>query len=174
VISLTIVQPDYPPPAFPMAPREVPITALIFHHSDGSPTQSPLDIDQEHRGEGWAMIGYDLVIPLDGSFVAGRPEGVIPSAALGMNYDSIDVCILGDFQPGTDGFEASVPAAQLRAAKEIALYYHQKYPTISQTIGHRDVAVELSCPNDATACPGQVFEDCLGEIRNFVASRLGK
>ena len=175
MIALTFIQPDYPPPALEMATRPPSdVIALIFHHSYGAGNQSVLAIDQEHRGEGWAMIGYHKIIDANGVIYNGRPDLDIPAAAEGMNEDSIDVCLLGDFEPGTFGFVPSVPAAQLNAAKQVALYYHQKFPTIKETIGHRDVSKLIDCPSDATLCPGDVLEAKLGEIKDYVASRLGK
>lgn len=173
---MNIVSVAYPPPAFEMTPRELSqITTLIIHHSDGALDQTPLDIDAEHRAEGWAMIGYNWVIEPDGTVYEGRPTNVVPSAAYGDNTPSVDVCLIGDFEPGTAGFQSSVPAAQFQSLKDLAVEVHQHYPTIAQTIGHRDVASLY--PNDpgdySTACPGEVLYDLIPSIRAYVAAKLG-
>jgi hypothetical protein len=55
---MNIVHPAYPPPAFAMTPRLLSVISdFILHHSDGPSDQTPLEIDAEHRAEGWAMIG---------------------------------------------------------------------------------------------------------------------
>lgn len=173
---LTIKSPDYPPPAFEMTPRDLSqITTLIIHHSDGSPDQTPLEIDQEHRAEGWACIGYNFVISGDGTVYEGRPTNVVPSAAYGYNTPSINVCLLGDFQPGTEGFQSSVPEPQLQALKDLSVMLHQHYPGISRTIGHRDVAILFypQNPGDySTACPGDILELQLAAVRAYTLAHV--
>jgi hypothetical protein len=175
---MTIVQPNYPAPAFPMTPRDVTdIVTLVIHHSDGAPDQSPLDVDAEHRAEGWAMIGYNFFIGGDGTVYRGRPTNVVPSAAYGYNTPSVDVCLAGDFEPGTSGFQAEVPPVQLQSLKDLSVLLHQHYPTISLTIGHGDVAT-MFYPNDtadySTACPGSVLEALIPSIRSYTAGKLNK
>lgn len=173
-MSIVTKQPDYPPPAFAMTPRDLSaITYEIIHHSDGPPDQDPLAIDQEHRAEGWAMIGYDYVIAGDGTIYKGRPDDVVPAAAEGLNTPSVDVCLLGDFEPGTPGFQSTVPPVQLQALKDLSVYLHQRYPTIDRTIGHRDVAGIVGDSSDATACPGDVLYALLPEVKNYVSGKLG-
>lgn len=175
-MSIQILNANLPPPEFPMASRSLSdITDLIVHHSDGSPDQTPQDIDAEHRAQGWAMCGYNFILTQDGRIWQCRPNDVVPSAAYGRNAQSVDVCLLGDFQPGTEGAESSVPSAQLASLEALALYLHQQYPSIVRTIGHRDVAT-LFYPSDpgdySTACPGQVLEDQLPTIKAYVLARL--
>lgn len=172
---MIIIPVNYPPPLGPMTPRANPPTALIYHHSDGSPTQTPLEIDAEHRAENppFMMIGYQLVIGPDGKVYRGRPDDVWPAAAEGYNEQSVDVCLLGDFQPDTPLFQSTVPVAQFEAAVQVCIYYHNLYPTINRTMGHRDVAPLIGVPGDATDCPGQILYDRIPEIiaryRQYVA-----
>ena len=172
---MNIVAPNYPAPAFAMAPRDLAIvTDLIYHHSDGPQDQDPLAIDQEHRNEGWAMVGYDFLISGNGTIYSGRPLYVVPSAAYGRNSVSIDVCLLGAYQPGTPEYNGPPPATQVQAAKDLSVYLHQRYPQIVRTIGHRDVASFF--PGDpgaySTACPGSEGEALLPEIRAFTLSKI--
>lgn len=172
---MTIEQPTYPAFGY-MAPRSLSqITDLIVHHSDGPSDQSPLEIDQEHRNEGWAGIGYNYLINGSGTVFKGRPDDVVPSAAYGRNTPSVNVCLLGDFEPGTEGFESSVPEAQLQALKDLSVYLHQLYPSIVRTIGHRDVAT-IFYPNDpgdySTACPGQVLENDLAAVKSYTLDKI--
>lgn len=172
---MKIVSVNYPPPAFAMTPRDVSqITFEIVHHSVGPPDQDPLAIDQEHRNEGWAMCGYSFMISGDGTVYQGRPSNVVPAAAQDLNTPSIDVCLLGDFEPGTDGFESSVPQAQWQALCDLSVELHQHYPTIEHTIGHRDVSGIVGDPSVSTACPGQILYDKLPELKAYISSKLAK
>ncbi len=173
---MTIVHPDYPAWAGSPAYRdESSISDFIVHHSDGSPDQTPLEIDHEHRAEGWCGIGYTWVIGKDGTVYQGRPVGMVPSAAYGRNEQSVDVCLLGDFQPGTAGYVGAPTVAQVQSLKELSVYAHQKIPTLERIIGHRDVAT-LFYPSDpgdyATACPGDALEALLAEVRAYTAAQL--
>jgi hypothetical protein len=172
---LNLQQANLPPPAFPMTPRSISdITDFIVHHSDGPPTQTPQEIDAEHRAEGWAMCGYNFIIAQDGVVWQCRPLDVVPSAAYGRNTQSVDVCLLGDFQPDTAGFTGEVPEVQLNAVKALRAYLQETIPSICRTIGHRDVAT-LYYPNDtadyATACPGNNAEKLLPQIRAAVNAK---
>jgi N-acetylmuramoyl-L-alanine amidase len=172
---VNIVQPNYPAPAFAMTPRDVSQVAYeIIHHSDGAPDQSPLDIDAEHRAEGWSMVGYSFMISGDGTVYKGRPDNVVPAAAQDLNTASVDICLLGDFEPGTDGFQSEVPAAQLQALKDLSVYVHQRFPTIERTIGHRDVSGIVGDPSVSTACPGDVLYDLIPSIKAYVGAKLNK
>ena len=169
---------NYPAPKFEMTSRSIAdVTDLIVHHSDGPQDQSPLAIDAEHRAENppFAMIGYNFVIAGDGTVYEGRPVGFVPSAAFGRNSVSIDVCLLGDYQPGTPGYNGQVPTAQLQALKDLSVAIHRQYPSIVRTIGHRDVASFY--PEDerylyATACPGDTLYAYLPEVRKYTAAKI--
>jgi hypothetical protein len=169
---VNIIPVNYPTPG-DMAPRDISlITDLIIHHSDGSPNQTPLEIDQEHRGNGWSMIGYNYVVGPSGQIWKGRPDEYVPAAAEGDNTNSVDVCLLGDFQPGTEGYISPIPTAQLQALRDLAVYLHQKYKTIERTIGHRDVSVLKNEPENATACPGDELYAQLEGIRAYAHAHV--
>jgi N-acetylmuramoyl-L-alanine amidase len=164
---MTILHPIYAPHV-PLTERSLSlVTDFIVHHSDGPLTQGPLDIDREHRYEGWIMIGYHYLITPDGKVYEGRPIAAIPAAAYGRNLQSVDVCLVGDFQPGTPLFTHPTDV-QVASLKELRQYVQQLVPTIERTIGHRDVAPDFY-PQDegnyATACPGDALEALLPEIR---------
>ena len=70
-MPIQINDPHLPAPSLTMTPRDLSaVTYLIIHHTDGAPDQTVPQIDQEHRNEGWAMIGYNYVV--DGAGSAGR------------------------------------------------------------------------------------------------------
>lgn len=168
---VTIIPVQYPAPALAMAVRSLSeINSLVIHHTAGPVDQMPLDIDAEHRAEGWAMIGYNFVIPADGKIYAGRPWGFVPSAAYGWNTPSVNVVLCGNFQTGDPGYTGAPTAAQVQSLKDLAVYLHQQFPGIVRTIGHGDVAT-LFYPNDtadySTACPGTELEALIPAVKAY-------
>lgn len=175
---MIIKQPEYPAPANAMTPRlRGSISELIIHHTAGPAHQGPLEIDAEHRARGFAMIGYNYVIDYDGTVFAGRPLLDVPAAAYGRNATSVDVALTGNFQSDDHGFTGPPTQPQIAALEALALFLHQQLPTITRTIGHRDVA-PLFYPNDqgdyATACPGDLLYAQLPAIKAAVHSALPK
>lgn len=172
-IQIKIVQPDYPAWAGTPAYRDPSVVKdLIFHHGDDDWNTSPLAIDAQHRSQGWDGIGYHFVITKDGTIYRGRPINMIPAAAEGDNYASIDVCWCGDFQPGTEGYDGTPSPEQIASAKTLSVYLHQTVPTIQRIGGHRDVSYWVGCPGDATACPGDSAYALLPAIRSYTAAQL--
>jgi hypothetical protein len=171
---MNITHVDYPAPAFAMSPRPSAITDLIYHHEAGSLTETPLQIDMQHRGEGWAMIGYNYIIGTDGTVYDGRPLDVIPSAAYGRNSQSVNVSLVGNFELNDPGYTGPPTAAQIQACIDLGVYLHQQIPSIERTIGHRDVATLFygGDGNYATACPGSEFYKQLGTIKAAIAVKI--
>jgi N-acetylmuramoyl-L-alanine amidase len=171
VTTPNIVHPDYPAwsgtPAF-RSITDGTVTALIIHHGDDALDTTPLAIDAQHRSQGWDGIGYHYVIPGDGTIYSGRPLTMVPAAAEDYNTASVDVCLCGDFQPGTDGYDGSPTPAQVESLKLLSAWLHEAIPSIERTIGHRDVAVITGHPDVATACPGDSLYALLPAIKAYV------
>jgi N-acetylmuramoyl-L-alanine amidase len=170
---MNIVHVDYPPPLFAMTPRALSsITDLIIHHTAGSPTQTPLEIDQEHRNLNPpdAMIAYNYVIGEDGTVYDGRPIDVYSAASYGRNAESVAVVLTGNFQEGAPG--SSLPTdAQITSLKLAALYLHIQIPSITRTYGHGDIAKMFYPDNTApyaTECPGTALEAKIPDVRSYV------
>lgn len=167
----------YPSPR-PMAPRELTvITDEIIHHSAGSVHQTPLEIDEEHRGRGMAMIGYNFVIDRIGTVYNGRPLTFVPAAAYGRNLESVNICLLGNFEKDDPGYTGPPTPAQIQALKDLSIYLHHQLPTIVRTIGHKDVATQFypNNPGDyATACPGSELYGLLGSVRQEISRSLAR
>lgn len=169
---------NYPAPQDAMTPRPLSaITDLIVHHTAGALTQTPLEIDAEHRAINDAMIAYNFVITPNGEIYDGRPLTVVPAAAFGRNTQSIDVVLVGQFQPDAANYTGKPTPAQLLSLRDLCLAMHQKFPNIVRTIGHRDVA-PLFYPTDqadySTACPGDDLYSELPAIRAYVAAKVNK
>ena len=171
---MIIIHVDYGAPAHEMTPRELSqITDLIIHHSAGSLSETVHDIDSQHRAQGWSMIGYNFVITPDGQVYAGRDLHVVPSAAYGRNTQSVNVCLIGNFQQGDKGYTGPPTKAQLDSLKALSVSLHKSIPTINCTIAHGDVALKYyaSNPGDyATACCGSELKAFLPELRSFTQS----
>lgn len=164
---MNIVQPNYPPPSTEPAYRDLSVVTLfIIHHEAGPRDETALQVDAQHRSQGWAMIGYTWVIGEDGTVSQGRPMNMVPAAAQGSNTISVDVSLTGNFEPSDPGYTGPPTPAQIQALKDLCVYAHQKIPTINQTLGHRDV--------NQTACPGDDLYKLLPEIRDYVHAELAK
>ena len=160
---MTIQQPKYPPPARSMTPRSASqITDMVIHHTAGNPAQTPLEIDRQHRNQGWAMIGYNLLVDREGHVFWGRPILFVPSAVSGHNTPTLNICLIGWFHPGHALSQTTIPAKQKKAFFEAAALLHGQYPIV-RTRGHRDY--------NATACPGNVVYNMLPELRAYLTER---
>ena len=151
---MTINSPNYPPFGDMLTRDLHTVTDLIIHHSAGALSETPEQIDAQHRSQGWSGIGYHFVITPDGQIYQGRPMTAVPAAAQDDNSKSVDICLIGDFQSDDAGFTGEPTAAQLDALLDLSVFVHQKRPNIVRTIGHRDVACLFDDPSVATACPG--------------------
>lgn len=170
-----IVAVAYDAPGY-MTPRDPSkITDLIVHHTAGPKTQTPQEIDAEHRALGDSMIAYNFVIEQDGTISQGRPVDVVPAAAFGRNVESINVVLVGNFQKGDPGYTGPPTSQQMQSLMDLALLLHKQYPTIVRTIGHCDVAI-MFYANDtapfATDCPGSDLYESIPAVKRYVGKHL--
>lgn len=159
-----------------MASRQISdITDFIIHHTAGALTQTPLQIDAEHRAIGMAMIGYNYVITPDGVVSIGRPNFYVPAAAFGRNMESLNVSLVGNFQHDDSGYTGPPTAEQIASLNELSVYVHATYPSIVRTIGHRDVATMFYPDNTgdySTACPGDELYALVPAVRMYTNQNL--
>lgn len=144
------------PPSQPLASTGQ-ITHVSVHH--GGPVGGPrwtfrkaketvLQWDQYHRGKGWSMIGYNLLVDGYGRLYAGRPVGKLPAAVGDHNTGSVGICFMQDgrshgltvLQRRTLKilFRHGVPELGLPPLKTLKVKGHQEYS------GH-----------ESNECPGQ-------------------
>lgn len=170
---MTVIQQHDYQWAKPLSYRDAAqVTDEIVHHSDGALTETVDDIHAQHLAQGWAGIGYHVVIYPDGTAHQGRPFNAIPAAAEDDNTASIDICLIGDFEPGTPGFSGHPTDAQLQALIDVSAQVHRAFPSIARTIGHRDVSGRFDDPSVATACPGANLYSWLPTLRAKTAAEL--
>lgn len=123
------------------------IDAIVIHCSASRAGQDlrAADIDKMHKERGFAMIGYNYVIDLDGTVETGRPltrDGAHCNTAglSGKSYNkhSIGICYVGGLDK--DGNPADTRTdAQKTALAELVYRLIDEYPII-EVIGHRDAS----------------------------------
>jgi len=128
---------------------------IVVHHTAGPQEQDTQEIWDEHVKIGDIGIAYHLIIKGDGTIVQGRPDNTVGAHAIGVNHNSVGVCLEGNFQ------EVDIPtSAQMTSLSWCLDYYRGLYPG-AKTIGHRQVAGLVNRPDYATACPGDTLHNML-------------
>lgn len=126
---------------------------IIIHHT-GAEEKNARQVKQYHLSKGWRDVGYNYIIERDGKVVPGRSLE-IPGAhtrASGMNYKSIGIALIGNFQ------NHCPTERQFAALVDLVTWCQQKHniPTTNVLL-HREV------PGAHTLCPGRYFP--AGELR---------
>lgn len=142
-------------------------THIVIHHSAG-PDNRELgwdDIRRYHLAKGWDSIGYHLGVELlehEYEVLMGRPFHH-PGAhckGMGMNWKSIGVCFVGNY-------DLEHPAEEMLAAAA---------PHLASLCFLYQIPVDHIKPHHsfwATACPGRYFPmDILRELVHDTLSRL--
>lgn len=107
------------------------------------------EINAEHIARGFACIGYNGVIFPNGTFIPGRPIGKMPAAMLGLNDQSINYCLIGNFMTETPTRDQLVTLYGLfNEAKKLNANI--------KAIGHKEAINYVSWAT-ATDCPGRLF-----------------
>jgi hypothetical protein len=159
-----------------MTPRTLDVIEyFIFHHSVAA---QDIDIAQiaemEIDAQGFLTIGYNgyMVRKASGWVIqSGRPIDRVPAAAYGLNTQSYDLCIAGNYQPNVPGVPTdAVDPQSLKVAIARIDAVKQLCPNLKYLIGHRDVAKILGAegknPADySTACPGDLLQAHLHDLR---------
>lgn len=110
---------------------------IIIHHA-ASNNKTPERINRMHIDQGWSGIGYHFYIRKDGTIYRGRPENIVGSHAKGNNYNTLGICLEGNFE------EEEPSQAQLNSLMALSTYLSLKYD-IRDIIRHSDV-VDTLCP----------------------------
>lgn len=128
---------------------------LYLHHSAGVNTVEAYH--QQHLNKGWAGLGYNYIVDLDGKIYKGRDPKYIPAGVLGFNTNSLHICAIGNFD------NMVMPDVQKQAIKEIVQYCKVNFTTLTAIKGHREAPY-------ATACPGKNYP--LAEIKEVFVKGL--
>jgi peptidoglycan hydrolase-like protein with peptidoglycan-binding domain len=123
-------------------------TDFVVHYEGGTPTRDTgaaamRSIDAGHRANGWAGIGYNFVVMLDGSIWEGRGWSLVGAHCPDHNRSGIGVQIhLGGAQEPTTAALAAVCDLYVEACRRTGHALRK--------MGHRD--------GYATLCPGTLLE----------------
>lgn len=138
----------------PMTEGNIP-RYIGLHHSGGIRTIQ--EYHQMHIQEkGWAGLGYNFIVDLEGKIYKGRDPKYIPAGVLGHNKDSLHICAIGNFE------NMVMPDVQKEAIKWLVVYCITTWPTIKSAKGHKELM--------ATDCPGKNYP--LNDIRAVVTHGL--
>src|ERR1700682_2532894 len=100
-----ILNPNLPAPTQPFTLRDMSkVTLAIVHHSVTTLRTTMAQIDAMHRARGFIFFGYHFGINLSGKIWEGRPLSSVPAAAEGFNTNSVDICLIGNFQSNDAGY----------------------------------------------------------------------
>lgn len=123
------------------------IDSIVIHCSATRAGQDvrAADIDKWHKERGFAMIGYNYVIDLDGTVEVGRPlsmDGAHCNTAglSGQSYNrhSIGICYVGGLDENGNPADTRTPE-QKKALANLVNKLCDEYP-ITEIIGHRDAS----------------------------------
>ena len=141
------------------------IDAIVIHCSatrEGQDVRAA-DIDKWHKERGFACIGYNYVIDLDGTVELGRPltrDGAHCNTAgtsgKAYNKHSIGICYVG----GLDKYgraKDTRTAAQKRALAALVYRLLKEYP-ITDVLGHRDASPDRN--GDGTISSNEWIKEC--------------
>lgn len=158
------------------------IDSIIIHCSATRAGQDvrARDIDRMHRARGFAQIGYNFVIDLDGLVENGRPLSIDGAhcntkgfSGESYNKHSIGICYIG-------GLDASGQAADTRteaqktALRELVAKLCREYP-IAELLGHRDTSPDMDGSGEVEPC--EFIKSCpcfdvRSEFSNFLKNTV--
>ena len=142
------------------------IDAIVIHCSATRAGQDvrAADIDKWHKERGFAMIGYNYVIDLDGTVEVGRPlsmDGAHCNTAglSGQSYNkhSIGICYVGGLDENGKPADTRTPEQKL-SMTNLVNKLCDEYPIV-EVIGHRDASPDangdgvISCNEWVKQCP---------------------
>lgn len=140
------------------------VNVVIIHHTVAAQTLDITDIAREEiADQGFITVGYHELCkrtPTGWVMQSGRAINDIPAAAYGMNENSYDIALGGNYHPGVVGVpQDPVDPKALDVIVKQILAAKSKLPNLKMLIGHRDVATIMAKrglnPGDySTACPG--------------------
>jgi hypothetical protein len=123
-------------------------TDFIAVHCSATPPSRNVDeqeIREWHTKQGWADIGYNIVIPRNGEIQVGRPLDYAGAHVAGYNSRALGICLVGGVDDKGKAQNNFTPA-QFEALV-IALRFAKRYAPAAKIQGHRDF------PNVAKDCP---------------------
>lgn len=130
----------------PQAVRRITSIAVHCSATPEGKHYTAADIDRWHRAQGWAGIGYNAVVLLDGTIQEGRDESLVPSHASGHNQNSIAICYIG----GTDAHGRPKDTRTEQQKASLLYWLSAKRAQYPEAViqGHCDYpGVKKACPS---------------------------
>ncbi len=151
----------------------LPVTRITVHHTAMfSNAIWPVAVGGEiraiqsiHQGQnGWADIGYHLLVDAGGGVWEGRPlrlQGAHEGA--GLNRGAIGVCLLGNFD------EQPLPAAQEAALVGLLDVLRRQF-----LLGATAIRTHREVRPDPTECPGLALQQAVDRYRRAASSSVAR
>jgi N-acetylmuramoyl-L-alanine amidase len=138
---------------------------IVIHHTERN-NDFPLFVRWRHKYlRGWDDIGYHYLIgnkrpfTRDGKIYSGRSESVPGAHARGYNFNSIGICLIGNFNK-TVPSEKQMNALVSLARQRMAFY---RIP-VENILGHAEL------PGAKKSCPGRNID--MSEVRLSIKQNL--
>lgn len=130
-----------------------PIWGIVVHCTAGFSPSTAAGIRKMHMTpgwmgspKGWADIGYHMVVRLDGSIEAGRPEAKVGAHVIEQNVGTLGVVYVGGVDGAGKPKDTRTPM-QADALTAVCRAWIAKYPTIEWVKGHNDFTDAKACPS---------------------------
>ena len=145
--------------------RDKDIDSIVIHCSATRAGQDvrASDIDKMHKERGFACIGYNYVIDLNGKVEVGRPltrDGAHCNTAgisgLSYNKHSIGICYVGGLDRNGKPADTRTPEQKLSLYNLIHKLM-DKYPIVD-VLGHRDASPDKN--RDGKITPNEWIKQC--------------
>lgn len=158
-----------------MKKRLNPVRFIVVHHSASNDVRSgfhDLVEERKRRNEGYNFIIDDDGDPDDGKADAVQdvPDDEISNGVYGLNSQSLNVCVDGNFEisePTDDELEKLVQVIAAKCKK-----FGWRKSDVNHIITHRDAGMNYSREKYVTACPGKHLIEKIPYVRTRVASYL--
>jgi hypothetical protein len=142
------------------------VERVVVHHSAGKDTSAleAKGIEEWHVGKGWRGVGYHYLVENVGgraSVVLGRPLRFRGSHAKGANYDSVGVCVVGNFNGNKVDDDVFNVLVSLLA--DLCTVFG---------LTERAIVPHLEAGVTATECPGDHMMERWAELLNEVGDLL--
>lgn len=119
-------------------------TKRIFYHHSGANNSTVISMHKYHKDTlKWSGIGYHFIILQNGTIQRGRPLEMIGAHATNNNFDSIGICLVGDFENG------NVPTEeQYKSCIELTRYLLDLYHLTTSALHRHNEVCATICPAD--------------------------
>lgn len=128
---------------------------LAIHHTASPDTQTPAEIANYHiNSNKWGGIGYHFLIARDGTVFYVGDIATARANVANLNEQVLGICLIGNFTGGHEPTDE-----QLGSAHDLCDFFINHYPDIVNITGWDVVRGHKELPGQATACPGDTWDN---------------